>query len=253
MILGLLQARVSSRRLPRKVLLPILDRPMILRQIERIRRSEGIDRLMVVTSTEPSDDPLCELCAREGLEYFRGSLDDVLDRFFQAAKVVQPQYVVRLTGDCPLIDPSLIDRLIGYAVDSGLDYASTALRPTFPDGLDAEIIRYSTLEAVWQQATLRSEREHVTPYIYKNPEKFKIGSIESEIDLSELRWTVDQQVDYEVVEAIYSALYPGNPHFSTEDILAFLGREPRWREHNSRLKRNEGYAYSLSLEDSTDD
>lgn len=245
MILGLLQARVSSTRLPGKVILPLLGKPMILRQLERLRRVRQIDKLVLATSNDPSDDPLAALCTKESIECFRGSLDDVLDRFYQAARAHQPDYVVRLTGDCPLADPEIIDDLISYFLDMGGDYASNCLEPTFPDGLDAEIVRFSCLETAWKEATLPSQREHVTPFIHQQPGRFRIGCTKSNTDLSELRWTVDEPVDFELVTRIYEALYPQNPDFSTSDILTLLELNPRLRSMNVGIMRNEGYRNSL--------
>lgn len=245
MILAILQARVSSTRLPEKVLAPILGKPMILRQIERIGRSELIDRLLLATSTDPSDDPLADLCRKEGVEIFRGDLDDVLDRFYRAARTDDPEHVVRLTGDCPLIDPWLIDRVIEFHMEGGYDYTANALEPTYPDGLDVEIMRFSVLEKSWREAKLPSEREHVTPFLQKDPERFRIGSVKNEQNLSHLRWTVDEPRDLELVRRIYEALYPQKPDFLMEDVLVLLEEHPQWKTINRNIPRNEGLEKSL--------
>ena len=158
MILAILQARMSSSRLPGKVLAPILGEPMIARQIERLRRAERIDRLVIATSDQPDDDELAAEAGRIGCDVFRGALDDVLERYYRCAtaQAPLPDHVVRLTGDCPLADPGLIDRLIAFHLEGGFDYASTALEPTWPDGLDAEIMTMAALEAAWREATLSS-------------------------------------------------------------------------------------------------
>lgn len=241
MILAILQARVSSSRLPGKVLKPILGVPMFLRQIERLQRSELIDQFMVATSLEPSDDPIENACRANGTRVFRGSLEDVLDRFYRAASVYRPLQVVRLTGDCPLADPELIDRLITFHLEGGFDYSSNCLEPTFPDGLDAEIFRLESLEIAWREAGRSSEREHVTPYFYGHPEKFKIGSLKQSPDRSFLRWTVDEPADFELVTRVYEGLYPANPRFSTADILAWLEQNPEMKTSNTFHRRNEGY------------
>lgn len=248
MILAILQARVSSSRLPGKVLKPLLGEPMLLRQIERVRRVQKIDQLLVATSTEPSDDLIEEMCARHGVACFRGNLNDVLDRFYQAAQPVHPDYVVRLTADCPLADPEVIGKTISVCLEGGYDYVSNALEPTFPDGLDVEVFRFSCLEQAWREARLPSQREHVTPFIYSQPERFKIGQYKNATDLSFLRWTVDEQRDFELVSAIYEELYPKNPAFATQDILKMLDSRPELKDLNTMHQRNEGYQKSLKAD-----
>ena len=174
MIVAVLQARTSSSRLPGKVLAEIAGVPMLLRQIERIRRSRRIDSLIIATSAESDDDRLAELCEKNGITCHRGSLNDVLDRVIGAVRASEASWVVRLTGDCPLTDPEVIDRVIAAAVDEpNVDYATNALEPTYPDGLDVEIVSREALETAWREATLPSEREHVTPFITSRPERFR--------------------------------------------------------------------------------
>lgn len=245
-MLAILQARCSSSRLPGKVLKPILGEPMLARHIERLRRSHRIDRLIVATSIEASDNPLANLCATLGVECFRGSLNDVLDRFYQAAVPYQPEHLLRLTGDCPLADPEVIDGIIDFHLSGGYDYSTNALQPTFPDGLDVEVFRFSCLEEAWKEATLNSEREHVTPFIHRRPERYRVGHYKQAQDLSWLRWTVDQPEDFAMVEAIYNALYPSKPDFTTADILAFLADNPAVARMNADITRNEGYLLSLA-------
>jgi spore coat polysaccharide biosynthesis protein SpsF len=253
-VLGVLQARCSSSRLPGKVLLPLQGEPMLMRQIERVRRAQSIDRLTVATSTSASDGPLAELCRSRNIDCFRGSLEDVLDRVYRAAERVNPAYVVRLTGDCPLADPAVIDAVVRFCMQGGFDYASNALEPTFPDGLDVEVMTFASLREAWTKARLHSEREHVTPYIYKHDSEFRIGSYKREPDLSALRWTVDEPQDYELVCTIYDALYPSNPSFSTEDVLRLMDARPHMKTSNTRVARNEGYAKSLERDQApTDD
>ncbi len=247
-LVAILQARCSSSRLPGKVLWPVLGIPMLLRQIERVRRARLLDTLLVATSIDGTDDPLAEVCAQNGISCFRGSLDDVLDRFFQAARSMDATDVVRLTGDCPLADPEVIDRVIREYLDAGVDYASSALEPTFPDGLDVEVFRFAALECAWQEAALVSEREHVTPFIYKHPERFRLLKVCNSENLSHLRWTVDNPEDFEFVSRIYEALYPGKPDFTTADILAYLRQHPGLGSVNAHLERNEGYSRSLAAD-----
>lgn len=245
MILAILQVRTSSTRLPGKVLLPILGRPMLARQIERLLRCQRIDRLIVATSGAAADDSIAGLCREMDIECFRGSLDDVLDRFYQAACVYEPQHVVRLTGDCPLADPSLIDALIEFHLAEAADYSSNCHVPSLPDGLDAEVMRFTTLEAAWREARRPSEREHVTPWIRAHEERFKIALWRHEPDLSSERWTVDEEADYCFVCAVYEALYPENPAFGMQEVLALLERRPELRALNQGIERNAGYHKSL--------
>lgn len=244
-VLALLQARTTSTRLPEKVLLPLLGKPMILRQIERLQRTKLIDQLTVVTSAEDSDDKLANVCAENGIHCFRGSLNDVLDRFFQAASKVNPVHVLRLTADCPLADPELIDQIIQYYLMGEYDYASNTIQPTFPDGLDVEIFSYKCLERAWKEAELPSQREHVTPYIYRQDSGFKVGHYKADQDFSQLRWTVDEAKDFKLIEQIYSSLYPVNPAFTTEDILTLLKENAELQTVNTDIIRNEGLLKSL--------
>lgn len=204
-----------------------------------------MDKLIVATSNQPDDRKLGALCRAFDVDCFFGSLDDVLDRYYQAAKPHNPEHVVRLTGDCPLTDPELIDQVIQFHLEGAYDYTSNTVEPTYPDGLDAEVIRFPCLEEAWREATLPSEREHVTPFIRKHPDRFKIGSVKGRDDLSHLRWTVDEPEDLELVTRIYEALYPQNPQFTTGDILQLLVRNPHLSEINSAFGRNEGYQKSL--------
>lgn len=248
MILAILQARVSSRRLPGKVLRPILGKPMILRQIERLQRSRRIDRLVLATSVDDSDGPLAALVEGAGLDVHRGSLDDVLDRFITAATAYEPTWIVRLTGDCPLADPKLIDQVIEATVNALSDYGSNTMEPTYPDGLDVEVIRYEVLKDIWRAGGTSAEREHVTLGIYRHPERFQLLNFKNESDLSALRWTVDELPDFLFVERVYAELYPSNPSFETGDVLALLADHPELNEINAGIRRNEGLAWSLAAE-----
>ncbi|CCQ59832.1 cytidylyltransferase domain-containing protein [Crocosphaera watsonii] len=241
MLLAIIQARVSSSRLPGKVLKPILGKPMLALQIERIQRSHLIENLVIATSDNITDNSIEDLCKILNVECFRGSLEDVLDRFYQAAKPYSPDHVIRLTGDCPLCDPELIDKIIRYHLMGDFDYTSNTIDPTYPDGLDGEILRYNCLEKAWNSAQLDSQREHVTPFIYQNPELFKIGSYKNSIDLSYLRWTVDELVDFQLISQIYTDLYPKNANFTTENILEYLEINPDLKTINSRYQRNAGF------------
>jgi len=242
---AIIQARMGSSRLPGKVLKPILGRPMLELQIERLRRCKRIDQLVVATSVNPEDQAIADLCKSIGVDCFRGDPENVLDRFYRAAKQFNPEHVVRLTGDCPLADPALIDDLVEFYLAGGFDYASNCHEPSLPDGLDAEIFSFTALEQAWKEAELPSHLEHVTPFIRAHSERFKIACYRYHIDLSHLRWTVDEPEDLEFVRRVYESLYPVKPEFVTEDILALLERNPKLVKMNEGFRRNEGAMKSI--------
>lgn len=244
-VLAVLQARMSSSRLPGKVLLRVCGKPLLQHQIERVRRCAEIDRLVVATSQDDRDDAIAVLCEQLGVPVFRGSLDDVLDRFVQAARPHAPEWVVRLTGDCPLTDPAIIGRVVRTARSGGFDYVSSALNPTFPDGLDAECLRFAALEQAWREARLASEREHVTAFVYKHPERFRLGEVRNAEDLSALRWTVDEPADFVFVSQVFERLHGRNPAFHMDDVLSLVRNEPQLAMLNDGILRNEGYEKSL--------
>ena len=244
-VLAIIQARMSSSRFPGKILAPLLGRPMLQWQLERVRRSALISDMLLATSVDASDDRVEDFCGEAGISCFRGSLEDVLDRFYRAAKAKAPDNVVRLTGDCPLADPDVIDRVIRAHLDGNYDYTSNVNPPTFPDGLDVEVLRFGSLEAAWKEAMLPSEREHVTPFIRNRPDRFSIFNVASERDVSQFRWTVDEPDDLQFVESVYSSLLPHERNFSMNDVLRLLEEHPEIREVNASHRRNEGYLRSL--------
>lgn len=222
MNLAILQARMTSTRLPGKVMAPVLGQPMIARQLERLARSARLDHVAVATSADPSDDVLATFCEGLGYPVFRGSLDDVLDRFHGAMeRFPQADVIVRLTADCPLADPGVIDAVIDRLHAAGADYASnTPAVRTYPHGLDTEVMRRETLMAAWRDARDPYEREHVTAHIYRRPEVFRIAYLSRSPSLAHLRWTVDLPEDLAFVRDVYARLYPINPAFGTDDIVA---------------------------------
>ncbi|MBQ6975313.1 MAG: glycosyltransferase family protein [Selenomonadaceae bacterium] len=244
--LAIVQARCSSSRLPRKVLSPILGKPMIVHELERLQRSQCIDKIILATSTDSSDDPLVEI-AESIIEVYRGNLDDVLDRYYQCAKLYQPENVVRITGDCPVIDWRIVDKVIGQHLEEGNDY--TSLTERFPDGLDTEVFKFAALERAWREAKLNSEREHVTLYIRKHPEIFKLGKRDCAEDFSAMRWTVDEPQDFEFIQKIFAALYPQEKDFGMKDILQLLDSQPELKKINAGIQRNEGLQKSLKLDE----
>ncbi len=234
-VLCVLQARVSSSRLPGKVLMPLVGEPMLARQLERIRRAKRLDALTVATSDQPSDDGISALCANLGVDCFRGDLDDVLDRFYRAAVPYRPDHVVRLTGDCPLTDPALLDALVDLHTSGGYDYSSNVHPRTYPDGLDAEIFTFDLLEWAWREATSPAERSHVTPFMYESATGIRQGSQQDGEDRAHLRWTVDYREDYEFVRRVFEALYVRNPAFDTDDVYELLRSHPEIAAVNAHL------------------
>jgi spore coat polysaccharide biosynthesis protein SpsF len=240
---ALIQARMSSTRLPGKVLLEIAGQPMLLQVVQRARQAKSIDAVAVVTSTAADDDAIEQLCQKRGVLCFRGSLDDVLDRYYQAAIHFKADIVVRLTADCPLLDPAVIEQVVRTFHQNSFDYVANIVEITYPDGLDTEVFRFATLEKAWQEARLKSEREHVTVYILKHPELFRLGSVKQAEDLSSLRWTVDTPQDLEFVRTVYS-FFP-NTDFGMADIVKVMRAHPDIIDINSAHERNEGYQKSL--------
>jgi spore coat polysaccharide biosynthesis protein SpsF len=247
-VTAVLQARTSSSRLPGKVLHDLAGAPMLLRQIERIRRSRLIDNLVVATSLDSSDDQLTKILARANVATYRGSLDDVLGRFVGAIQGFEPQHVVRLTGDCPLADPDVIDAVIAQHLVGRADLTCNTAPPTFPDGLDVEVVRAEVLRAAAGEAALLLEREHVTQFFYRRPERFRIVNYVLAEDLSHLRWTVDEPEDLIFVRAVYDAFFPKQPQFSFRDVLALLKQRPELEAINANYERNEGLQQSVLAE-----
>jgi spore coat polysaccharide biosynthesis protein SpsF (cytidylyltransferase family) len=244
--IAIIQARMGSTRLPGKILKPILGEPMLVRMLERVRRAQKLDETIVATTDMPEDDPTAEVVSKADIKVFRGSERDVLDRYYKAAKEAGAEIVMRLTGDCPLMDPVVIDRVISHFEESKgkIDYTSTP--SNYPEGLDTEVFTFSALEEAARKAKLPSEREHVSPYIKNHPERFTCESWqEDEDDYSQMHWSVDTQADFDFVTKIFEQLYPTNPSFNKDDILALLAEHPEFLEINKGGTGYEGLAKSL--------
>lgn len=207
---------------------------MMIRQLERISRAT-LDRTVVATSDESEDDVIEQAVHQTGAACFRGALQDVLDRYYRAAREFSAEHVIRLTADCPLIDPALIDRVVATHVQAGNDYTSNTLKRTFPDGMDVEVLSASALECAWKEARTASEREHVTPFLSRQARRFKLGSVENDEDLSRWRLTVDFPQDLALIRRVYEALYPSDPQFSFGEIRALLEREPELARLNAAV------------------
>jgi spore coat polysaccharide biosynthesis protein SpsF len=230
---------MTSTRLPGKVLLPILSRPMLSYQLERLRRVSQADRIVIATTTNATDDPIVDFCATEGVDCTRGSEQDVLSRYFEAANRFAADTVVRVTSDCPLIDPQLIDSTISaYREEAGgCDYVSNMIEPSWPYGMAVEVFSARALAEAHAEATEEAEREHVTPFIYWRPGRYRLKSLSMQPDLSQHRWTVDTPEDFELVRRILESLYPRKPCFGMADVLALLAEHPDWAAINRHIKQ----------------
>jgi len=237
-VLAIVQARMTSTRFPGKVLADLAGEPMILRQLERIGRAERLDQIVVATSDDHSDDHLAAVLEQSGYAVVRGSLDDVLSRFILALDTFPSPVVVRLTADCPLASPSVIDLVVDSFLAQPADYVSNTMTPTYPDGLDVEVTTAAALRKVGQLCVDPAEREHVTLGIYRRPELFSIGNVASSQDLSHLRWTVDTPEDLEFVRGVYGELYEHNPHFDLTEIMLYLDRHPERSRTATDAARN---------------
>jgi len=242
---AIIQARFNATRLPSKVMMKIMGKTILEYVIERVGSAKNIDRIVVATTTEKGDLPIVKLAEDLGIAVFRGSEDDVLDRYYKAARSYRLKHIVRVTADCPLIDPEIIGTVVERYFESGADYCSNILVETFPDGQDLEVFKSSALAEAWKNAKLSSEREHVTPYIKKNPSRFKLVSVENRTDLSDKRWTLDRKEDFEFIKAVLESLYPIDPAFHMSDVLELLRKDPSLEGINKNIVRNEGYLKSL--------
>ena len=246
---AVIQARLGSTRLPGKALLDVAGRPMLSHVIERARAIPGVDGVVLATTVNPLDDALVDFARRGDIPWVRGSENDVLDRFHVVVTEHPCDVIVRVTPDCPLLDPRVSGLVLAEYLrrEPGVDYASNVHPPTYPDGLDTEIFSRDALERAWREAALASDREHVTPYIWKNPDRFRLVNVTADADRSGLRWTVDEKADLEFVRAVYARLGAG-AIFGLDDVLALLRREPALADINTGFRRNEGYAKSVSAE-----
>jgi spore coat polysaccharide biosynthesis protein SpsF len=233
------QARMGSTRLPGKVLRTAAGKPFLEHHLERLRRVKGAQAVWVATTVLPQDDPIVELCTRVGVPYFRGSEDDVLARYHGAASEAAAQVVVRVTSDCPLIDPAIVDTVIARLSSDPArpDYVSNTLVRSYPRGLDCEAFRFEVLEEAHRLATRSEEREHVTPYIYWRPERFRIQQEVSPVDLSCNRWTVDTPEDEELVRRLLEAALRANPRFGLPELLQVIEAHPDWPQLNAHIEQ----------------
>jgi spore coat polysaccharide biosynthesis protein SpsF len=240
MIAGILQARMGSTRFPSKVLMEIKGKSLLESYVDRVRPSKSIDKIIIATTIKENDDQIEHLAAKIGVECFRGSENDLLDRYYQCARKCKADVIVRLTPDDPFVDHEVIDRAVGIFLKQKVDFVTNHFEPTYPEGLDIEVYSFQAMEKSWKEAKLLSEREHVFPYIQNNPDKFKIINFKQEKDYSHLRWTIDYECDFEMTKKIYDHLYDKKHIFLQDDILKLVKEHPEIAEMNSHIKRREG-------------
>ena len=249
MIVAIIQARMGSTRLPRKVMMDLSGKPVLWHVVDRVSRATKVDYIIVATTSGKEDDPIEKFCTDNNISIFRGSSDDVLKRYADTARMlikrkIEPRLIVRITSDCPLIDPDIITEVISEMDKGDYDYVSNTLEPTYPDGLDIEVFKLSAMLDAELKAVLPSEREHVTSYIKKNP-GFRRYNVKNNLNLSSMRWTLDQKEDYYFINKIYNSLYNPEIIFKLHDILELLKREPELSHINDMIIRDEGYKKSL--------
>ncbi len=244
MKVALIQARMGSSRFPGKVLEDLCGEPMLWHVVNRVRKATRVDRVVVATTDRETDDAVAHFCAERIIQCVRGDEQDVLDRFYQAAKANQADVIVRITADCPLIDPTVIDKILVRFERGDCDYVSNVFRYTYPDGLDTEVFSFAALERAWREARKPSEREHVTPYLRAG--NFRTANVESEIPVSpaQYRWTVDHPADLEFVRKVYEA-FSGNGDFGFKDVFELLKERPDLATIQVETISNEGYFKSL--------
>lgn len=238
-VVMIVQARMGSVRLPGKVLVDIQGQPMLARVVERGRRAETVDQVVVATTTDPADDPVVDLCERRKFTVVRGDAFDVLDRYYQAARALAADVIVRVTGDCPLLDPEVVDRTVRALLESDPP-ADLALNRfvddrTYPVGLDAEVCTIAALERAWREADQPYQREHVMPFLYDPPGRFRVIHVRNEEDYGDLRWTVDTAEDLELVRSIYAALAPDET-FGWRQVLELIEAHPELAAINASVR-----------------
>ena len=246
-VLAITQARYGSTRLPAKILKEVNGVTLLETHLRRILKSKLINKLMVATTDEEGAHFIVDIAKKVGVDYYQGSVNDVLDRFYQTAKPYQPDYVVRVTSDCPLIDAEIIDQTIRKAIDTGVDYCTNVYPPMFPDGMDCEVIKFSVLEEAWKEATLKSDREHVTEFIGKNSPaeggtRYTYANQDAKEDNSDLRITVDTPEDFEAVKTLLETV---GDKGTCADYVKYLREHKDIIEINNMYERNEGYLESL--------
>lgn len=244
LVCAIIQARMASTRFPGKMLAEVEGKTIIHHVIDRVKKSKLVNDVIIATSKDKSNNALVKEAKQLGVNVFRGDEEDVLDRFYKAAKRFGATIIVRITGDCPLIDPEIIDIMIRFFKENNLDYASNTDPPTFPDGMDVEVFSFNALKKAWKNAKLKSEREHVTPYIRKKKDLFEIKNFENDNDLSEYRITLDEKEDLIAIKEIFKKI-ENKKDYDLKDIMNVIKSNENITKINEKYDRNEGYQKSL--------
>ncbi|MFJ8261828.1 cytidylyltransferase domain-containing protein [Rummeliibacillus sp. NPDC094406] len=234
---AIIQARMGSSRLPGKILKEVNGKPLLLHQIERLRQCKEIDQLIIATTVEEQDNQIFEFCNHHNVSIFRGSENNVLERYYETWKQFGGDVIVRLTSDCPIIDYKIVDKTIRFFLDNEFDYVSNTIERTFPRGLDTEVFSVATLETTYKQAKLERDKEHVTAYIYTHPEKFKIGSYKGEINYSKYRWTVDTEEDFALIKNLFEAYKGKENQLDLASAVRLMEQNPAWFLINEHIEQ----------------
>lgn len=238
-VVAIIQARMGSTRLPGKILKEVNGKPLLSYQLERLQSARLIDEIVIATTIEKQDDLIEAFCERKEVSFYRGSEFDVLARYYETAVKFKADVIVRITSDCPIIDPLVVDKTIKYFLDhqSSYDYISNTIERTYPRGLDTEVFSFEALKRAYLEASLERDREHVTAYFYTNPDRFRIGSIKNGVDHSKYRWTVDTEQDFKLIKLLINHLYNKNPKFTMEDALNLMEQNPTWYDINKHIEQ----------------
>lgn len=235
--IAIIQARIGSTRLPNKVMKLLCGKPILWHVWNRLKHSKSIDEIVIATTTLPEDDLIQSFCEDNKIEFYRGSSSDVLSRYYETAKKYNAKNVVRITSDCPVIDPQVVDKIISAFEKEKIDYMSNGIVRTFPRGLDTEVFTFQALEKSFIEATKQYEREHVTPYIYQHQDLFTTKNFANDRDISYLRWTVDTPEDFKLIEKIYNSLYHQKEIFLLDDILKLFDEQPELIKINQAIEQ----------------
>ena len=244
-VVAIIQARSASTRLPGNVLMNLCDKSILQHVIDRVAKSQTVDEVIVATTMNHQDLPIVLHCGSKGVRVYAGSENNVLDRYYQTARHADADHIIRITSDCPMIDPKEIDRVVKEHLSGDFDYTSNSIDETCADGQDVEIFSIDALERSWKEAEMMSELEHVTQYIKKHPEIFTINNAAPKLNLSAKRWTVDNPEDFAFATEVFERLYPKDNYFGIDQILQLLNDSPELEKINGQLERNEGLKKSL--------
>lgn len=236
-VTAIIQARMGSTRLPGKIMKEVNGKPLLLHQINRLKHSNLIDQIIIATTIKKQDDIIEDFCKKHNLSFYRGSENDVLARYYEASEKFGGDVIVRLTSDCPIIDPDIVDKTVQYYLENQFDYVSNTIERTYPRGLDTEVFSKATLYQAYEKAMLPRDREHVTTYIYTHPDYFSIGSVKGIKDYSKYRWTVDTEEDYILIKHILEYFKMKEEKFRLKEAVQLLENNPSWFDINAHIEQ----------------